>query len=237
MLARRAESEVRRSRSRGLPSRQCGRSDPVLSTVARSATLREPGSPVPADRPSRDAPTIHWPKSRAECHPEPACHGSSPPLATGGWSVVIPAYNEAARLPRYLREVVSYFDGRDQPYEVLVVDDGSVDDTASGVLEASREHPSVGLVTFPTNHGKRRAVKAGMQLAVGALRLMADADGATPIGEVKRLEAALLGGVDVAVGSRARPDPSVLRQTHLHRRMAGFVFNLMAKGLGVGDVM
>jgi dolichyl-phosphate beta-glucosyltransferase len=151
--------------------------------------------------------------------------------------VVIPAYNEAARLPRYLREVVSYYDGRDEPYEVLVVDDGSADATARGVRELSREYRSVGLIAFPQNRGKGRAVRAGMQLARGALRLMADADGATPIMEVKRLEAAVLGGADVAVGSRARPDPSVVRQTHLHRRLAGFVFNLAAKGLGVGDVM
>jgi len=47
--------------------------------------------------------------------------------------VVIPAYNEAHRLPRYLREVVSYLDGRDEPYEILVVDDGSTDDTAARV--------------------------------------------------------------------------------------------------------
>ncbi|HXJ82610.1 MAG TPA: dolichyl-phosphate beta-glucosyltransferase [Candidatus Methylomirabilis sp.] len=150
---------------------------------------------------------------------------------------MIPAYNEARRLPRYLKEVVGYFEGRDEPYEVLVVDDGSVDDTAQSVRELSRAHPSVDLVTFPNNRGKGSAVRAGMQRARGALRLMTDADGATPILEVKRLEAAIVGGADVAAGSRALPDPSVQRQTHLHRRLAGFVFNLVARGLGVGDVM
>ncbi len=160
-----------------------------------------------------------------------------PGAAECRWSVVIPAYNEAARLPRYLREVVGYFDGRDEPYEVLVVDDGSADDTGRGVRELSRVHPSVALVSFPENRGKGRAVRAGMRLAHGALRLMADADGATPIVEVKRLEAAIQTGADLAVGSRARPDPSVARQTRRHRRVAGHVFNLVARGLGVGDVM
>ena len=59
------------------------------------------------------------------------------------WSVIIPAYNEALRLPAYLGEVVAYFDGRDEPYEILVVDDGSRDETAARVLEAQATHASV----------------------------------------------------------------------------------------------
>jgi dolichyl-phosphate beta-glucosyltransferase len=153
------------------------------------------------------------------------------------WSVVIPAYNEAGRLPGYLGEVVAYFDGRDEPYEVLVVNDGSRDETADRVREISRVHSAVGLVSFPENRGKGRAVRAGMRIARGALRLMADADGATPISEVKRLEPVIQAGADLVVGSRARCDPSVVRQTRLHRRLAGHVFNLMARGLGVGEVL
>jgi dolichyl-phosphate beta-glucosyltransferase len=153
------------------------------------------------------------------------------------WSVVIPAYNETARLPPYLAEVVGYFDGRDEPYEVLVVDDGSADGTAERVREIGRAHPAIACVTLPENRGKGRAVRVGMQRARGALRLMADADGATPIAEVKRLEVVIDGGADLAVGSRARPDPSVARQTRLHRRLAGHVFNRVARSLGVGDVV
>jgi len=153
------------------------------------------------------------------------------------WSIVIPAYNEAKRLPRYLREVVGYFDGRDEPYEVVVVDDGSVDDTAAVVQELAQTHPCVVLVRFPENGGKGHAVRAGMLHARGALRLMTDADGATPIVEVKRLETALSAGADFVAGSRARPDPSVERQTRFHRRVAGNVFNLIARALGAGDVV
>ena len=153
------------------------------------------------------------------------------------WSVVIPAFNEAARLPRYLEEVVSYFDGRDEAYEVLVVDDGSQDATADRVRELGRAHPSVGLMRFAENRGKGRAVRAGMRAARGVFRLMADADGATPIAEIKRLEVAIQSGADIAVGSRARPDPSVVRQTRLHRRAAGLFFNFLTRSLGVGDVV
>ncbi len=153
------------------------------------------------------------------------------------WSVVIPAYNEAARLPRYLKEIVDYFDGETEPYEVLVVDDGSSDGTGDRVREMSGAHPSIGLLTFPRNRGKGCAVRAGMGIARGALRLMADADGATPIAEVKRLLTAIEGGAALAVGSRARPDGAVVRHTRRHRRLIGNVFNLIVRRLGVWDVV
>lgn len=152
------------------------------------------------------------------------------------WSVIIPAYNEALRLPAYLGEVVAYFDGRDEPYEVVVVDDGSRDETAARVLEAQAGHPSVTLHRLAENHGKGFAVRAGMRAARGALRLMADADGATPIGEVKRLEAAIHAGADVAIGSRALVDPSVSRHVKLHRKLSGGVFNFLVRRLGVPGI-
>ena len=152
------------------------------------------------------------------------------------WSVVIPAYNEARRLPAYLSEVVAYFDGRGEPYEVIVVDDGSADETAACVLEAQSVHQEVTLHRLGENHGKGFAVRAGMRTARGGLRLMADADGATPIAEVKRLETAIPAGADLAVGSRALHDPSVRREVHLHRKVSGEIFNFFAQRLGVGDV-
>jgi dolichyl-phosphate beta-glucosyltransferase len=153
------------------------------------------------------------------------------------WSVVIPAFNEAVRLPPYLREVAAHFDGRGEPYEVLVVDDGSRDATGDGVREIARQHPAVVLHTLPENRGKGYAVRAGMMRARGALRLMADADGATPIVEIKRLEAAIEAGADLAVGSRALRDPSVMVRTRTHRRLSGQVFNAIARALGVRAVV
>ncbi|HET6369015.1 MAG TPA: dolichyl-phosphate beta-glucosyltransferase [Pseudomonadales bacterium] len=153
------------------------------------------------------------------------------------WSVVIPAYNEARRLPRYLREVTGYFDGRDEPYEVLVVDDGSTDDTAGRVREEWAAHPAVDVLRLGTNRGKGAAVRAGMLRARGALRLMADADGATPIAEVKRLEVAVQDGADLAVASRALADPSVMVRARVHRRWSGRVFIAATRALGVRQVM
>ncbi len=150
--------------------------------------------------------------------------------------MVIPAYNEAQRLPAYLSEVVAYFDGRGELYEVIVVDDGSADETAARVLEAQSIHPAVTLHRLAENRGKGFAVRAGMRAARGDLRLMADADGATPIAEVKRLETVIQAGADLAVGSRALPDPSVRREVRIHRKVSGEIFNFFARRMGVGKV-
>ena len=150
---------------------------------------------------------------------------------------MIPAYNEAARLPAYLEEVAAYFCRRGEPFEVLVVNDGSRDATAEVAREIGRSHPEIDVLSFGDNRGKGRAVRAGMRVARGELRLMTDADGATPIAEVPRLEAALRAGADVAIGSRARRDASVVRKTRFHRRLAGHTFSLIVRGLGVGDIL
>jgi len=157
-------------------------------------------------------------------------------VAEPRWSVVIPAYNEALRLPPYLAKVVAYFDGRGEPYEVVVVDDGSGDETAALVLEAQAAHPAVTLHRLGVNRGKGFAVRAGMRAGRGLLRLMTDADGATPIGEVRRLEAAIQAGADIAIGSRALRDSTVSRQVRLHRQLSGELFNFLVRRLGVPGI-
>jgi dolichyl-phosphate beta-glucosyltransferase len=87
------------------------------------------------------------------------------------------------------------------------------------------------------NRGKGHAVRVGMERARGALRLMADADGATPIAEVGRLEAALRAGADLAVGSRVLDDPTVVRQVRTHRWLSGHVFNFLVRRLGIEGVV
>jgi dolichyl-phosphate beta-glucosyltransferase len=152
------------------------------------------------------------------------------------WSVVIPAYNEARRLPPYLEEVIGFFEGRGDPYEVLVVDDGSTDGTANIVSAASRRVSAVRLLRSPHNDGKGASVRRGMLAARGERRLFADADGAAPIAEVKRLEVALAAGADVAIGSRARLDPAVSVSARAHRLLAGRVFNWVVARLGLSGI-
>lgn len=152
------------------------------------------------------------------------------------YSIVIPAFNEARRLPRYLDEVVGFFDGRGEPYEVVVVDDGSTDGTAGLVRSLASRHPAVRVVPLGRNRGKGAAVRAGMLSAVGALRLFTDADGATPIAELKRLEPALAAGADVVIGSRALADPAVSVRARAHRVAAGRLFNWLVARLGLRGV-
>ncbi len=151
------------------------------------------------------------------------------------WSVVIPAFNEARRLPPYLEEIIAYFDGRGAAYEVLVVDDGSRDGTAERVRETAGSAP-VRVIPLAGNEGKGAAVRHGMLAAVGACRMFADADGATPISELKRLEAALAAGADVAIGSRVVQDPSVSVVARPHRVLAGRMFNGVVARMGLPDV-
>jgi dolichyl-phosphate beta-glucosyltransferase len=153
---------------------------------------------------------------------------------TPRWSVVVPTFNEAHRLPPYLDEIVQYFEGRGDPYEVIVVDDGSTDGTRE-VVEA-RRCATVGVLRLPRNEGKGAAVRAGMLAAKGAHRLFTDADGATPIAELKRLEPALAAGADVVIGSRVLVDPAVSVTALRHRVVAGRVFNWIVARCGLKGI-
>ena len=132
--------------------------------------------------------------------------------------------------------MVDYFAARGDPWEVVVVDDGSADDTSGVVRTMAARHPQVRLVRHERNSGKGYAVQAGMRVAGGERRLFADADGATGIAELKRLEAALAGGADVAIGSRALTAPGVVVRTRPHRKAAGRVFNRLSTWLGLAGL-
>jgi dolichyl-phosphate beta-glucosyltransferase len=147
-------------------------------------------------------------------------------------SVVIPAYNEAARLGPYLDEVRGYLDtAYPGEYEVLVVDDGSTDDTAGLVRRAAAGWPRLRLISHEVNKGKGAAVRTGVLASTGRRVLFADADGATPIAEEWRLAAALAGGAALAAGSRYVPGPGVSRDRNLRRAVAGAVFAQAARRL------
>jgi dolichyl-phosphate beta-glucosyltransferase len=153
-------------------------------------------------------------------------------------SVILPAFDEAKRLPPYLAAIRSYLDGGStDPYEVIVVDDGSHDATAEVVAGIAEQWPQLRLLRHTCNQGKGAAVRTGMLAAEGELLLFADADGATPIEECSRLMAAIAAGADVAVGSRLVPDPEVSRSRRWHRGLAGRVFAAAARRLLGIDVL
>ena len=152
------------------------------------------------------------------------------------WSIVIPAFDEATRLPPYLEQIFEYFEGRGEPYEVIVVNDASRDGTGAVLRAAGARHPALRVITHDVNHGKGGAVQVGMLAATGDFRLFTDADGATPIAEIKRLEPALTAGAEVVIGSRALRDPAVAVRNRAHRALAGRIFNWVVTRMGVRGI-
>ncbi len=140
-------------------------------------------------------------------------------------SVVVPAYNEAHRLPPSLRQVEAYLRASDRSSELIVVDDGSTDATVGAVSALVDEGLSIKLIRHPENRGKGAAVRTGVMAAIGRLVLFTDADLSTPIADVERLVAALDAGADVAFGSRAIDRSLVQVHQPFHREAMGRIFN------------
>lgn len=152
-------------------------------------------------------------------------------------SVIIPAYNEAHRLPHYLTAVVHYISDKfGSAAEILVVDDGSFDATAAVSLEAGQGSGLVKVIRLERNRGKGYAVKTGMLAAKGDLRLFTDADGATPIEELCKLMLAIDAGADIAVASRALRDDTRSVDSRLSRRIMGTCFNRLVRSLAVPGI-
>jgi dolichyl-phosphate beta-glucosyltransferase len=140
-------------------------------------------------------------------------------------SMVIPAYNEARRLPPTLARLRDYLEAGADTYEVLVVDDGSTDDTVSVAQAVAREWPQLEVLTLPQNQGKGAAVREGMLHARGALRAFSDADLSTPIEELPRLRSHLGGACHVAIASRDAPGSDIQVHQPRWREFMGRTYN------------
>ena len=158
-------------------------------------------------------------------------------LATGSWqltlepnySIVIPAYNESARLGATLDKVLAYMRTQGWNAEVIVVNDGSRDNTAEIVRTLAAENPVLRLLENPGNRGKGYSVRNGMLNARGRIVLFSDADLSSPIEEMPKLLQALEAGADIAIGSRwLRAETQTQRQP-LYRQLFGRVFNLLLR--------
>jgi dolichyl-phosphate beta-glucosyltransferase len=146
-------------------------------------------------------------------------------------SVVIPAYNEAHRLPPTLERVSRYLCSQAASFEIVVVDDGSRDATAE--VAERFGGPAMTVLRSAANHGKGHAVRTGMLRARGALRLMTDADLSTPIEDVGLLRRRLDDGYDVAIGSRAVTGANVEVHQPWYREAAGRTFNRLVRALAL----
>jgi dolichyl-phosphate beta-glucosyltransferase len=146
-------------------------------------------------------------------------------------SVVIPAYNEAERLPRTLLRVKEYYDSQGFDYEIIVVDDGSADTTATIAAETAD-----GVISVSPNRGKGFAVRAGVLAATGDYVLFCDADLATPPEEDQKLFARIKAGADVAIGSRPLRESDLEIRQPWYREMLGRGFNLAVQTIGVSGI-
>jgi dolichyl-phosphate beta-glucosyltransferase len=149
-------------------------------------------------------------------------------MTASSLSVVVPAYNEARRLPATLASVRTYLRDVDREHEIVVVDDGSTDTTAE-VARAARD--DVRVLRHEPNRGKGCAVRRGMLAATGARRLMTDADLSTPIEELAKLEAEIERGFDVAIGSRAVAGAVIEVHQSAYREAMGRLFNRLVQAL------
>jgi glycosyltransferase involved in cell wall biosynthesis len=144
-------------------------------------------------------------------------------------SIVIPAYNEEARLPATLAAVLSYLAARGWPDgEVLVVDDGSLDSTAAVAAQFQAQHPGVRLLQNPGNRGKGYSVRHGMLESRGEWVLFTDADHSVPIEKLdKLLDALRAQQAAVAIGSRALDRSLIAVHQSWFRETAGRIYNLL----------
>jgi dolichyl-phosphate beta-glucosyltransferase len=154
-------------------------------------------------------------------------------------SVIIPAYNEENRIVPSLERIVDYLSAQEYAAEIIVVDDGSTDETAQRIERFRDQHrgmahcPEITVTGDGINRGKGAAVKRGMLKGCGRFLLFSDADLSTPIEDVEKLLACLEGDCDIAFGSRSLPGSQVEVHQPLYREWMGKTFNKFVRLLTV----
>jgi glycosyltransferase involved in cell wall biosynthesis len=154
------------------------------------------------------------------------------------YSFIIPAYNESERLSTSLPKVLDYIRRQQHHAEVIVVNDGSADDTADVVRRFAAIHPEVRLLENPGNRGKGYSVRNGMLHGYGDVLLFTDADLSSPIYEAGKLFHAIAEGADIAIGSRWLQRDLQTERQPWYRQFYGRLFNLglrMVLGLPYSD--
>jgi glycosyltransferase involved in cell wall biosynthesis len=147
-------------------------------------------------------------------------------------SIVVPAFNEAARIELSLRKIIDYLRDLREQSEVIVVDDGSKDETATVAESVARESPDITtrVIRYEENRGKGYAVRLGMLEAKANIVLFSDADLSTPITETpKVIEPIRNGACDLTFGSRALNRKLIGVHQPWRREQGGRVFNLIVR--------
>ena len=146
-------------------------------------------------------------------------------------SIIIPAYNESVRIEGTLERVMQCVETERWDAEVLVIDDGSTDDTASVVGRWMDRYDRLHLIKNPGNRGKGYSVRNGLLQAAGDIVMFTDADLSAPMEEAGRLIDALDAGADVAIGSRWMDRARQTIHQPLYRQFFGRCFNAITRGV------
>ena len=159
--------------------------------------------------------------------------------ATETLAVIVPAYNESERIQGALSQVLRYLDEAGVEGQVIVVDDGSADETRALAQQVATGDARVHIVRYDTNRGKGYAVRQGVAAADADVIVFLDADLSTPVSEIDKVLAAVREGADLVIGSRFRPGANVMQRQPLLRRAFGAGFRWLARSmlkLSVSDV-
>lgn len=149
-------------------------------------------------------------------------------------SVIIPAYNEEPNFKKgAIDQVPKYLEQQDYSYEILIVDDGSSDNTSTLAQAFAKKHKNVKVIKNP-HQGKAETVKTGVEKANGELILFTDFDQATPIDEVERL-LPYFPQYDIVIGSRQLPGAKREKEP-IYRHIMGLVFNLVVQAIAVRGI-
>ncbi len=159
---------------------------------------------------------------------------TSTPQEASFLTIVIPAYNEERRILPTLQRVVSYLGDQSYSWDVLVVDDGSADNTAALVQEFATSHPKVSLLSIP-HRGKGWAVRSGMLHTKAEYRFLCDTDLSMPIEQLDRFLPPQITGYDVVIGSRESPGARRFGEPQ-RRHLLGRVYNYIARVLAVRNI-
>ncbi|OXU16089.1 dolichyl-phosphate beta-glucosyltransferase [Sedimentisphaera salicampi] len=153
-------------------------------------------------------------------------------------SIVIPAYNEEQRLPAFMKDILNYIEANSSrlSIEVVIVDDGSSDNTVEVAQKLAGENPSVRLLRQVRNQGKGAAVRRGMLEAKGRYALYADADGATPIRELDKFIPFIENRDKIVIGSRNISASDVKQEREGLRSVMGAAFYKMVNFLAVPGI-
>src|ERR1700692_1520787 len=143
-----------------------------------------------------------------------------------GYSIIIPAYNESARVGATLEKVLAHVAEREWDAEIIAVDDGSRDNTVEIIRAYAEKNPALRLLENPGNRGKGYSVRNGMLHARGEVLLFSDADFSSPIEEAEKLFGAIAEGADIAIGSRWLRTELQTRKQPIYRQVYGRLFNL-----------